>query len=136
MKRAAGWDKPGYDTRFLRNQSPAPLPSTVPTLPGSFLVRHSLMDKVSDMLLKDDAAANGVKIVQGMGGTGKSCIVVALVNDEVVRRSFDMILWVAVGQASDSRAVSDVAVADWKRTHLDATSHTLLDLTSHPFTLN
>ena len=135
MKRAYGWDKED-DARVLRHPTPAVLPTSVPALPGSYLVRAQLMKALGDMLLKEEAAGSSSQaavVVQGMGGSGKSSIVVGTVRDEVIRRSFDTILWVSIGQVTHERRRRTYTRGCPLPTRTGTTSFSRLDLTSHPF---
>ena len=97
----------------------ATVPTTVPELPNAYLVRDEDIAQLKGALLGKSASGStaltskaGAKksnkvAGHGMGGVGKTTIAAALVNDEEVRRSFEKILWVSIGQEPDLRELQD-----------------------------
>ena len=95
----------------------ASIPATVPELPNAYLVRMDDLQQLKEALLAKDgsssAALTSKKGAQskvgahGMGGVGKTTIAAALVHDKEIRRGFQRIVWVSVGQEPDMRELQE-----------------------------
>ena len=101
----------------------ARLPSTVPELPTSYLVREADISQLKSALLqKNDSGSSSQSTVltskagkqakqkigaHGMGGVGKTTIAAALVHDEDVQSAFTKIVWLSVGQEPVIRELQD-----------------------------
>eukprot|EP00937_MAST-01D_sp_MAST-1D-sp2_P004093 g4093.t1 len=95
---------------------PAMIPVSVPDLPDVICARAEVVEDLCKHLLRSDASSlslasakrkctgtgDGMKLsAHGQGGVGKTTLAAMLVRHDMVRRSFDRIGWVSVGQAPD-----------------------------------
>ena len=96
----------------------ADVPLTVPELPACYFVREEDLRSLKDALLTGNCSNTALTSVtkkkkqnkvgaHGMGGVGKTTIAAALIEDEDIRKSFDRIVWVSVGQEPDIRELQD-----------------------------
>ena len=82
-----------------------PLPAlaplyNVPSLPAGYVEREKQLDELVEYFFNDKAENIGdIRgcSISGMGGSGKSTIASALCHDEEIRRHFEKIFWVHIG---------------------------------------
>lgn len=75
----------------------------VPALPAGYVEREEILDMLIEYYFGDRSENIGdVRFcsVSGMGGSGKSVVASALCHDEVIRRQFEEIIWVRLGDNS------------------------------------
>ena len=68
---------------------------------------HKLLSRDLLIILRNKKKKQNKVGAHGMGGVGKTTIACALVEDEDIRKSFDRIVWVSVGQEPDLRELQD-----------------------------
>ena len=110
------------------NQQPqlAHLPADVPALPKGYVVRDAILTGIKGQIMHvmgpnvDDPKAAPVVAAQGMGGSGKTVIASALCNDPDVRRFFDKVCFVALGQTPDIRALQMVVYRQVRAQRLES----------------
>jgi hypothetical protein len=111
----------------------ADVPTTVPELPSSYLVREEDIGELKAVLLEkptsngrgrgstststSTSTSNSTALTSkrrqnkvgahGMGGVGKTTMAAALVQTEEIRGAFDKIVWVSVGQQPDVRELQE-----------------------------
>lgn len=93
--------------------SEAHVPKECPSLPRAFYPRADVLSSLRQRLAGGgmDGSADGdvpydaenlgvhhATIICGMGGTGKSTVVASLMRDKAVRRMYERLCWVSVGQ--------------------------------------
>ncbi len=84
-----------------------PLPAlapllNVPALPAGYVERESILDTLVEHFFGDRSENIGeIRFcsVSGMGGAGKSTVASALCHDEAIRRQFEEIIWVRLGDS-------------------------------------
>eukprot|EP00937_MAST-01D_sp_MAST-1D-sp2_P007255 g7255.t1 len=86
----------------------AAIPSAVPDLPDVMCERSSVVAELRKRLFEESDGTAAVSLssvkstklaTHGQGGVGKTTMAVAIVHDATVRRSFERIAWVSVGEA-------------------------------------
>lgn len=86
--------EPSYITTIATMVSPPMLPDTVPPLPHYFVTPAVVEHVISKFLDNAGGTSTLHAVVSGMGGSGKSLVVSAVVRDKAIRRYFsDGILW-------------------------------------------
>jgi hypothetical protein len=89
------------------NASLAEIPVTVPELPLGYLLRGADVSEIKKRLLSRGSSntalasttqSRGRVGAHGMGGVGKTTLAAAIVHDEEIRRAFEVVVWVSVGQ--------------------------------------
>ena len=97
----------------------ASIPSSVPELPDSYLVRDKDLSELKAALLAKNGPNSAAltsetrkvkssrTAAHGMGGVGKTTIAAALVHDDQIRAAFSKIVWVSVGQEPDIRELQE-----------------------------
>lgn len=103
---AAHW---GRLLGFVRNPPPRrPVPFTVPALPGEFVHRPDLEQRLLARLVEADGFSPlaGVKALIGEGGFGKSTLAQAVCRQPQVIEAFkDGILWLTLGENANELTV-------------------------------
>ena len=94
----------------------APVPAAVPELPDVMAERPEMLSQMRGHLL-GFLATSGVSLssakrskvsTHGQGGVGKTTMAAALVQDPMVRRAFDRIGWVSVGQTTPTPVLMEM----------------------------
>ncbi|KAL1507034.1 hypothetical protein AB1Y20_007896 [Prymnesium parvum] len=97
---------------------PPPVPAGVPCLPAAYDAnsssRATLITEVK-LLLTSREHTRGVRKValRGGGGAGKTTIASAIVRDDEVRRPFDAVAWLTVGEAPNTTQLLRQLLAQW-----------------------
>ena len=100
---AVKWSKRGA----VSPPAPAPIPPTVPELPGVMTEWPDVLAQMREFLLGAEGSAGTVVLssekktegsAHGQGGAGKTTMAAAFVRDSAVRKGFERIGWVSVGR--------------------------------------
>ncbi len=106
----------------------AEVPATVPELPTAFKNRPADLRQLKAALTTPQKGGQKKVQAHGMGGVGKTTLAVALVHDEGIRRSFEKILWVSVGQEPDIRELQDSLHHQITKQHLPPAARSAADV--------
>ena len=107
------------------------IPRALPALPNGFVVRDAIIKGIKSKLFPDgvrNAAAGGNSTsnsvaslaIVGMGGSGKTVIASAVARDTEVRSHFEIICYVAMGQAPVIHDLQASIYFQLTRRHVDA----------------
>jgi hypothetical protein len=86
----------------------AVVPPEIPELPRGFVFRPDVVAEIHECLFPSSNAKilemkNGMFVVHGMGGSGKTVVVSSAIRSETVRSRFDRICFVGIGQEPNLR---------------------------------